>query len=104
MFCSDLQLKYYIPTQFCDLESLLLIACYLVYREIPATRYARALTTQNPGTNFFEPIMYKKLRLANSRHFEKELCSKSNPFTKMVCYLYKKRDYLHKVAKKAAEK
>jgi hypothetical protein len=48
--------------------------------------------------------MYKKLRLANSRRFEKELCSKSNPFTKMVCYLYKKRDYLHKVANKAAEK
>jgi hypothetical protein len=43
MFCSDLQLKYFIPTEFCDLISLVLIAYYLVQKEIPATNYARNL-------------------------------------------------------------
>jgi len=43
MFCSDLQLKYFIPTEFCDLISLVLIAYYLVQKEIPATNYARVM-------------------------------------------------------------
>ena len=41
MFCSDLQLMKFIPTQFCDLISLINVAYYIVLKEIPATKYAR---------------------------------------------------------------
>jgi len=82
------------------LISLINVAYYIVLKEIPATKYARELVDKNPGTNYFEPKEFKKLRLTNSHRFEKDLCSKANPFYQLAFYLYNKRDYLKLQEKK----
>lgn len=94
MFCSDLQLKHYRPTQFCDLISLLSVAFYVVHKDVPSTMLATRMMKENPGVNLFDPREFKNLRIANSRRFEKDLCSKSNPFHQLCLYLHNKRDYI----------
>lgn len=40
MFCSDRQLHELKPTQFCDLISLMHVAYFVIYKEIPSTELA----------------------------------------------------------------
>ena len=48
---------------------------------------------KNPDGDLFEPNEFKRLRQIYSRRFEKDLCSKMNPFHELYSFIRNKRDY-----------
>jgi len=62
MFCSDRQLNILKPTQFCDLISLVHIAYYTIYKDLPSTEYAQIVMQRNQDKNFFNPTAFRKFR------------------------------------------
>jgi hypothetical protein len=93
MFSSYQQLQSMIPSRYCDLISLVSVAYYIVHKQMPATVFAMQKMRENPGTKLLEKKAFHQLRLENQRRFEKELCSKNNPFHKLCTYLHDKRDF-----------
>lgn len=61
MFCSERQLMLQRPTQLCDLISLLHVAYYFVFKDIPSTEFAAKLAHQS-GQNLFKPRDFKLFR------------------------------------------
>lgn len=93
MFCSDLQLKHFIPTLYCDLTSLVAVAFYVVEKEVPSTIYASECMKKNPEIDLFSQKEFKYFRQIYQRRFEKDFCSKMNPFHKLYSYIRNKRDF-----------
>lgn len=93
MFCSNLQLQNFRPTRFCDLQAAVAIAYYLIYREVPSTDYAKQIMKENPGTDLFMSNVFKELRTKFRRKFDKEICSKKNPFHLLCQILYDESEY-----------
>jgi serine/threonine protein kinase len=48
LFCSDMQLKNYVPTEFCDLISLVSVAFYIINNEVPSTILGQEKLKKNP--------------------------------------------------------
>lgn len=94
MFCSDMQLNHYVPTEFCDLISIVSVAYYIMKNEVPSTIYGQEKMKQNPKGTIFSPDEFKNFRLKYSRRFEKDFCSKDNPFHLLCSNIFSKRDYL----------
>ena len=49
---------------------------------------------RNPKSTIFSPDEFKNFRLKYSRRFEKDFCSKDNPFHLLCSNIFSKRDYL----------
>jgi hypothetical protein len=93
MFCSDLQLKNYKPTQFCDLGALVSVAYFIVENDVPSTVFANDFLKFNPHANLFDRSEFKRFRLVYRHHFEKEYCSNNSPFRALFTYLFNKRNF-----------
>ena len=92
MFCSDRQLNLLRPTQFCDLLSLMHVAYYFIYQEIPCTKFAEKLIKEGQSRYLYKPNEFKKLRLMHKKRFEMEICHKNNPFNALTHHIIELRE------------
>lgn len=91
MNCSTRQLLFQKPTRVCDLQALLQIAYYLIYGVVPSTVAARALVLSKP--DIFSPAVFSQFRYQHRRQFEKELCSKRNPFASLASCIIRMQNH-----------
>ena len=60
---------------------------------MPITAYAREAKKAKPGIDLHDVKEYKRIRIANLRRFERELCNRfKNPFYKLFFHLVRLRD------------
>jgi len=103
MFCSDMQLEGYRPNQYCDLLALVVVAFYLVNKDVPCTKYADEEMNKTPSVDLFASEEFVKFRKLHKDRFVAEFCSSLNPFNKLYSLLVEKLDFYQNQMKKVEQ-